>query len=114
MSTIQQNIKDLIFFYVKTNYENYLKEENIKTIPDNQIDKIVSQLYFERKEHIKQFILDSLQQILKDEYPGDQTVKNILLNIFQDDEFCQNRLIVEIKMHQQKINQGKIDYAKLI
>lgn len=114
MSTIQQNIKDLIFFYVKTNYENYLKEENIKTIPDNQIDKIVSQLYFERKEHIKQFILDSLQQILKEEYPGDQTVKNILLNIFQDDDFCQNRLIVEIKMHQQKINQGKIDYAKLI
>ena len=26
MTTIQKHIKDLIFFYVKTNYNNYLQE----------------------------------------------------------------------------------------
>lgn len=113
MSTLQQNIKDLIFFYVKTNYEDYLEKNKIKTIPEAQINEVVSKLYFERKEHIKQFILDSLRQMLKEEYPGDQTIKNILLNIFQDDDFCQNRLILEIKMHQQHITNGTIDYSKL-
>ena len=114
MSTLQQNIKDLIFFYVKTNYEDYLEINKLKTIPDSQINEVVSKLYFQRKEHIKQFILDSLKQMLKEEYPGDQTVKNILLNIFQDDDFCQNRLIIEIKMHQQNITNGTIDYSKLL
>jgi len=114
MSTLQQNIKELIFFYVKTNYEDYLQTNKLKTIPESQINQVVSKLYFERKEHIKQFILDSLKQILKDEYPGDQTIKNILLNIFQDDDFCQNRLILEIKMHQQNSINGKIDYSKLL
>tara|TARA_B100000700_G_C14709585_1_gene698468 strand:- start:211 stop:555 length:345 start_codon:yes stop_codon:yes gene_type:complete len=114
MSTLQQNIKDLIFFYVKINYEDYLEINKLKTIPDSQINEVVSKLYFQRKEHIKQFILDSLKQMLKEEYPGDQTVKNILLNIFQDDDFCQNRLIIEIKMHQQNITNGTIDYSKLL
>ena len=114
MSTLQRNIKDLIFFYVKTNYENYLAENNIKTIPDDKLTSVIDQLYIERKDHIKVFILDSLKEILKGEYPGDQTIKNILLNIFQDDELCKNRLMTEIKMHQQKTNQGKIDYTKLL
>ena len=29
MSNLQSTIKDLIFFYVKTNYEKYLKDNNI-------------------------------------------------------------------------------------
>ena len=45
-----------------------------------------------------------------DEYPGDQTIKNIILNIFQDDDYCQNRIIVEIRLYQQKNK----DYSKLL
>ena len=47
------------------------------------------------------------------EYPGDSTIKNILLNIFQDDELCKTRLISEIKLHQQRMKDGKSDYNKL-
>jgi hypothetical protein len=114
MGTLQKNIKDLIFFYVKTNYEKYLEDNNISTIPEDKLSDIVNTLYTQRKDHIQIFIIDSLKELLNREYPGDQTIKNILLNIFQDDDLCKNRLLVEIKMHQQKINKGKIDYKKLL
>ena len=113
--SLQKNIKDLIFFYVKTNYEKYLEENKIKIIPDDQIDTIIQKLYSERKEHIKEFIQSSLKQIMEqDEYPGDQNIRNILLNIFQDDDFCRNRLLVEIRLHQQKMKGEKNNYSKLL
>ena len=114
--SLQKNIRDLIFFYVKTNYNEYLKKQNIKIIDENKIDKIINSLYDDRKEHIQIFIKDSLKQLYEskmDEYPGDQTIINILLNIFQDDELCKNRLIMEIKLHQQKVQNGTIDYKKI-
>ena len=52
MTTIQKNIKDLIFFYIKTNYDNYLIENKIKFIQDDKIDHVISTLYTERKEHL--------------------------------------------------------------
>ena len=113
MTTIQKNIKDLIFFYIKTNYNNYLEENKIEIIPDNKIDEIISKLYLERKEHLKVFIKESLKKLLKNEYPGDLVVLNILLEIFADDELCKNRLITEIRLHQQKIKEGRNDYSKL-
>ena len=114
MTTIQKHIKDLIFFYIKTNYNNYLQENKIKTIPDDQVDIVIIQLYTERKEHLKNFVKESLKTALKGEYPGDLVILNILLEIFADDELCKNRLITEIKLHQQKITTGKNDYSKLL
>ena len=52
--------------------------------------------------------------MLKENYPGDLVVLNILLEIFADDELCKNRLITEIKLHQQKIRDGKNDYSKIL
>ena len=51
--------------------------------------------------------------MLKHEYPGDLVVLNILLEIFSDDELCKNRLITEIKLHQQQIKDGINDYSKI-
>ena len=114
--SLQKNIRDLIHFYVKTNYEKYLSEKNIKIIPEDEIDEVIKNLYDDRKSHIQEFILESLKTLYKDkteEYPGDRTIKNILLNIFQDDELCKTRLSSEIKLHQQKLRDGKSDYNKL-
>ena len=36
--SLQRNIRDLIFFYVKTNYNEYLKENKIKIIEEDKID----------------------------------------------------------------------------
>ena len=112
--SLQKTIKDLIFFYVRTNYEQYLKDHGIQFIPDKKIDGIISSLYLERKEHLKEFIKTSLKEIFKEEYPGDLMIMNILLDIFQDDNLCKNRLIVEIKLHQQKKKDNKNDYSKLL
>ena len=87
---------------------NYLKERGL--------DEVIKNLYDDRKSHIQNFILESLKTLYKDkcdEYPGDSTVKNILLNIFQDDELCKTRLSSEIKLHQQKMRGEKSDYNKI-
>jgi len=112
--TLQKHIKDLIFFYVKTNYNKYLTDHNINYIPDENINAVIYSLYDEKKEHLKEFIKISLKKLLKDEYPGDLIVLNILVDIFNDDELCKNRLTAEIKLHQQKIKEGKNDYSKIL
>jgi len=114
--SLQKNIRDLIHFYVKTNYEAHLSEKDIKIIPEDEIDEVIKNLYDDRKSHIQEFILESLRTLYKDkseEYPGDRTVTNILLNIFQDDELCKTRLSSEIKLHQQKMRGEKSDYNKI-
>ena len=43
--SLQNNIRDLIFFYVKTNYNQYLEENQIKYIPESDINKVINTLY---------------------------------------------------------------------
>ena len=98
MSNYLNTIKELITFYVKTNYENYLEEHKIKSI--SNISDIVDKIYTQNKEHLKGFILSSMKELLKDEYPGDLIIKNILIDIFRDDNLCKRRLITEIELFQ--------------
>ena len=96
-------IQDLILFYVKENYNKYLEDHKIKEIPEKDIADVISQLYVTKKEHIQTFLKDSLKQLMKDEYFGDQTLSNICREIFSDDELCKNRLIMEIKNYQKRM-----------
>jgi hypothetical protein len=102
MSDLRKTIGDLIFFYIKTNYEKYLKDNKLTKIDDNKIEKVIEELYDERVSHLKIFVKDSLKQLLKNEYPGDLIVVNIFTEIFNDDKICKNRLVYEIRMHQNK------------
>ena len=52
---MDKTIKDIILFYAKTNYEKYLKDNNLKKIPDENIYNVVGELYDEKKH-----ILDNL------------------------------------------------------
>jgi hypothetical protein len=103
MSSLENRIKDLVQFYVKTNYEQYMMEHHITIIPDTQLEQVITNLYDERKEHLKVFIKQSLQSLLKSEYPGDLVVLNILMSIFEDDTLCRNRLVLEVKLHQESL-----------
>ena len=51
--------------------------------------------------------------MLKDEMPEEYIINNLLSEIFRDDELCKNRLTMEIKIHQQNIQTGKVDYNKI-
>ena len=100
MTTVFDHIKELIIFYVKTHYNNYLKINSLKKIPDDKIEHIVNKIYTERKEHVRIFIKQSLHDLLKDEYPGDSIINNTLTEIFDDDDICVNKLVLEIKLYQ--------------
>ena len=113
MSNIQKTIKDLIHFYIKENYKKYLTDNEMKIIPAEKISDVIDELYTEKKEHLKVFIKSSLQLMLKDDYPGDQVVSNLILNIFTDDELCKNRLCLEIKAYQEMAVNKNVDYSGL-
>jgi hypothetical protein len=113
MCTLEKRIRDLIHFYVKENYNHHLKSKNIPTIAEEDIPKVVEELYTDKKSHIQGFVKSSLQVMLKDEMPEEYIINNLLSEIFRDDELCKNRLTIEIKMHQQKVTTGSIDYNKI-
>ena len=100
MTTTETLIRDLIMFYVKENYNTYLSDNSISSIPESDIDMVINNLYSERKEHLKVFIKTSLKKIMKEEYIGDLFVNNILIDIFRDDDLCKNRIKMEIKDYQ--------------
>ncbi len=99
MSSLKM-IKDLVIFYVKTNYEEYLKSNSINKIEDDKIPGVVDSLYTEKKEHLRGFILNSMKEMLKSEYPGDLPINAILNDVFIDDEFNKTKLVDEIKTYQ--------------
>lgn len=113
MSNIQKTIKDLIYFYIKENYKKYLQDNSLEVIPESDIKNIIETLYSDKKEHLKQFIRSSLLIMMKNEYPGDQTINNLMLNIFTDDELCKNRLFLEIKIYQENKINGHVNYSEL-
>jgi len=109
MTTLERNIKELIQFYVKENYNEHLQEMDIQYIENKDIETVVSQIYINRKEHLKIFVKESLKVLMKDNPPSDLITNNILIDVFRDDDFCINRISLEIKLFQQKKRDGKID-----
>jgi len=102
-NTILNAIKELLVFYVKENYNNYLKTNNIRKIPDDNINNVVSSIYTKNKPHIKSFIKSSLKEMYKQDYPGDLIINNILSDILSDDISCINKLNKEIKKYQDNL-----------
>ena len=41
-----------------------------------------------------------MKRLLKDEYPGDAIINNTLNDIFEDEDICVNKLVLEIQLHQ--------------
>ena len=97
MCSLEKRIRDIIHFYVKENYNNYLKVNNIQTIQEQDILQVVDELYTLKKDHIHTFVKDSLKVMLKDDMPEEYIINNLLAEIFRDDELCKNRIILEIK-----------------
>ena len=113
MCSLEKRIRDLIHFYVKENYNHHLQKNELTFIKEEDIPTVVDQLYTVKKDHIQVFVKDSLKVMLQDEMPDEYIMNNLLSEIFRDDELCKNRLIMEIKLHQQKVQNGTIDYKKI-
>ena len=104
MSKLERTIKDLIIFYIKENYNKYLIDNNLKMIEKQDLKNVISDLYYPKKNHLKQFVKDSLAELMKDDKPGDLTINNIFFEIYQDDALNVNRICIEIELHQEKLN----------
>ena len=113
MTSLTQHITELMKFYIKTNYEQYLQDKNISYIHTENIPHVIGELYDSRKSHIREFVKTSLAQLLASEYPGDAVVSRILDEILDDDKICKNRLITEIKLHQHQMLGISPDYRAL-
>ena len=107
-------IQDLTIFFIKENYKKYINDHNINSIPENKLNSIVDKLYLEKKQNLKEFIKNSLKEILKKDYIGDLVLENIFTEMFNDELLCKNRLIIEIKIYQEKNNNKKINYDKIL
>ena len=103
MSSLEEITTDLTVLYIKENYKKYLEENQLEKIEKDKIRGVVEKLYNEKKDHLKIFLKQSLKELLKDRYPGDLTINTMIINIFEDDELCINRLILEIKIYQNNI-----------
>ena len=99
-NTCLKLIKDLIVFYVKENYNTYLREHGIETIEEIDLDNVIDILYTQNKEHLNEFIKNSLHELLKDKHPGDVFINNIIIDIFRDDDLCKQTLKTEIELYQ--------------
>ena len=102
---MDKTIKDIILFYAKTNYKQYLKDNNITRIPDDEIFKVVSLLYDDKKSHIRTFVIDTYKKLCEknnSEFPGELVIKNLLFDILQkdEDEYIKTKITLLIKDHQ--------------
>ena len=93
-------IKDLIIFQIKENYNAYCVEHGLTYIEASDLDNVIDILYTQKKDHLKQFIQNSMKELLKDEYPGDLIINNIIIDIFRDDNLCKQTLKTEIELYQ--------------
>lgn len=102
-SKVNDMVKSLILMYIKENYNQYLIDNKIKKIKDDEIRDIIKSLYIERKDHLRSFLKDSLKAMMKENYVGDLFVNNMCVDIFSDDEVCVNRLTMEIQKYQKNL-----------
>ena len=108
--SLQEQIRNIIFYYVKKEYNEHLKIHKIKYIPHNEINDVVRKLYTDKREDLKIFIRTCLKDMLNGQYQS-LLVENIILDIFDDDDFAIHRCSLEIKQYQEQFrnnNKGNI------
>jgi hypothetical protein len=104
---IIEEVKTILFDFIKEKYHNYLNENRILLIKDENIDEVIEEFYKNNDKKIKSLVRETLKEKYNEKYPS-ATVENILLDIFQDSEFNIKKIADEIKLSQ-KINQKELD-----
>ena len=92
-------IKRLCFHYVKHHYNNHLEENKINFIEHNELVSFVDNIYFEKKKNLCSYIRACLKETLNENY-NSLIIEQILLEMFDDDDFAKNRVVLEIEKYQ--------------
>jgi hypothetical protein len=102
---ITDDIKDIIFKFIKEEYENYLQNNNILLIKNDNMDNIINNFYEENKIKLKNIIRSDLKKKYKEKYKENypsSSIENIILDIFQDKELNIKKTVNELLYIQDK------------
>ena len=97
--SIQEKVRNIVFYFVKNEYKNYLDKHELKFIQEADLDSVVDSFYIQKEKTLKEFIRTNLRKMMKEKYPG-ALVENVIFDIFQDDKLAKNRIILEIRQFQ--------------
>jgi hypothetical protein len=102
-------ISNIVLFYIKKHYHNYLKENQISQIPENDIKGVVNSFYVEKETELKKFIRNTMRKNFPD-YDRNLAMKTgteeIILEMFDDREFSVSRVSLEIGNYQKGLNKN--------
>jgi hypothetical protein len=100
---LPKTISNIVLFYIKKHYHNYLKEHQIYKIPDYEINNVVNSFYVEKEVELKKFIRNTMRKNFPD-YDKNLAMKTgteeIILEMFDDREFSVSRVSLEIGNYQ--------------
>lgn len=101
MGDILDEIKDITFNFLNNKYKEYLKNNKILLIKEENMKSIITSFYENYSKELKQTIRNSVKENHKNDYPS-AIVENTILDIFQDKELNINRLCDEFIILQKK------------
>lgn len=96
---IIEEIKEIIYKYIEEEYQKHLKSNNLLLIKDENLNKIITNLYDNNIKNIKKKIREDLKNKYKDKYPSG-SVENVLLDFFQDKNLNINKTCDELRIIQ--------------
>ncbi len=96
---LNEHIKNVVFKFIKKNYKDYLKTNNIEFIEDDNIIEVIDKMYDEKKEELKSYVTEKIRTHMED-YPGDSVLKPLLNEMVDDDVNSKTRICVEIQYYQ--------------
>lgn len=101
ISDILDEIKNISFDFLECKYKDYLKNNKILMIKEDNMKAIITSFYENYSKELKQTIRNKLKEAYKNNYPS-AIVENSILDIFQDKELNINRVCDEFIILQKK------------
>ena len=98
---IVDEIKTIAFNYIENSYQNYLHNNNLLLIKEENLSNVINEIYNNESKELKHAIRSKLKEKHKKDYPS-ASVENIILDIFQDKSFNIQKTIDEIAFIQKK------------
>ena len=103
LKELPDSIGNIILFYIKKQYNNYLFEHKIEEIPEENITNIITNMYNEKEKELKKFIRNTMRKNFND-YDLNLALKTgteeIILEIFDDKDFSVSKVSLEISNFQ--------------
>ena len=96
-------IKEIIIEFIKNEYFNYMKNNNLLLIEPNILQEKITEIYNNNNKILIKKIKSDLKIELGSDYPG-FVVDNTLFDIFDDSSLNINRIMLEIKNYQESIS----------